>query len=243
MFLNSCSSPYITQHYGSFLCSSDTAIGILMEWCEAGSLDSLMRRIAKRGGRTGEKVLARISESMLKGLDYLHARRIIHRDIKPSNVLVTRQGEVKLCDFGVSGELVNSMAGTFTGTSFYMAVNWVCVPGLAILRLFIALSPARAYPRPILLDQVGRLVARPDAARNRAQPLPLSARGRRAARGSDRAAQLHSDPAGAAHGVRARGGRRVERGRAGLFGEVVRLVGSTGEEGVVRADADVVDAA
>lgn len=121
LFLNSCASPQIIQHYGSFLTSSDSCIGILMEYCEAGSLDSLIRQISRRGGRTGEKVLARISESMLKGLDYLHGRKIIHRDIKPSNVLVTRNGEVKLCDFGVSGELVNSMAGTFTGTSFYMA--------------------------------------------------------------------------------------------------------------------------
>jgi mitogen-activated protein kinase kinase len=60
---------------------------------------------------------------VLKGLDYLHERRIIHRDIKPSNIVLTKQGVVKLCDFGVSGELVDSIAGTFTGTSFYMAVS------------------------------------------------------------------------------------------------------------------------
>ena len=45
----------------------------------------------------------------------------MHRDIKPSNVLVHSRGNIKLCDFGVSGELVNSVADTFVGTSTYMA--------------------------------------------------------------------------------------------------------------------------
>jgi len=45
----------------------------------------------------------------------------MHRDIKPSNILVNSKGQIKLCDFGVSGELVNSVADTFVGTSTYMA--------------------------------------------------------------------------------------------------------------------------
>lgn len=45
----------------------------------------------------------------------------MHRDIKPSNVLISSRGCIKLCDFGVSGELVNSIADTFVGTSTYMA--------------------------------------------------------------------------------------------------------------------------
>lgn len=59
----------------------------------------------------------------MQGLAYLHTKRTIHRDIKPSNILLSRDGVVKLCDFGVSGELVQSWADTFTGTSFYMAVS------------------------------------------------------------------------------------------------------------------------
>jgi mitogen-activated protein kinase kinase len=57
----------------------------------------------------------------LQGLAYLHTKKLIHRDIKPSNILLSREGVVKLCDFGVSGELIGSVAGTFTGTSLYMA--------------------------------------------------------------------------------------------------------------------------
>jgi mitogen-activated protein kinase kinase len=125
--LNLCDSPYIVQHFGSFLADRDTQIGILMEYCEAGSLDNLLGKMKKKDMRCSEHVLGRIASSVLKGLDYLHQRRIIHRDIKPSNIVVTRDGVIKLCDFGVSGELIDSMAGTFTGTSYYMAVSYTFV--------------------------------------------------------------------------------------------------------------------
>jgi mitogen-activated protein kinase kinase len=122
-FNRSCHSDHIVRYYGAFLEDEDTSIAICMEYCEAGSLAAIYKRVKSRGGRTGEKILGKISECVLKGLGYLHERKIIHRDIKPSNILVTRQGQIKLCDFGVSGELINSMAGTFTGTSYYMAVS------------------------------------------------------------------------------------------------------------------------
>ncbi|ODQ50853.1 Pkinase-domain-containing protein [Saitoella complicata NRRL Y-17804] len=120
-FNRSCSSPHIVQYYGAFLADPHSNLSICMEFCEGGSLDAIYKRVKARGGRTGEKVLGKIADGVLNGLGYLHDRRIIHRDIKPSNILLTRAGQVKLCDFGVSGELVNSLAGTFTGTSYYMA--------------------------------------------------------------------------------------------------------------------------
>jgi len=119
----SCQSEFIVEYYGAFFEPQKACITICMEFCEAGSMDAIYKRVKARGGRIGEKVLAKLAESMIKGLEYLHERRIIHRDVKPSNMLVTRGGQMKLCDFGVSGELINSVAGTFTGTSLYMAVR------------------------------------------------------------------------------------------------------------------------
>jgi mitogen-activated protein kinase kinase len=93
-----------------------------MEFCEGGSLDAVYREVKKLGGRTGEKVLGKVAEGVLNGLTYLHSHRIIHRDIKPSNILLCRNGQVKLCDFGVSGEFgTKGDANTFIGTSYYMA--------------------------------------------------------------------------------------------------------------------------
>ena len=93
-----------------------------MEFCEGGSLDSIYREVKKLGGRTGEKVLGKVAEGVLNGLTYLHSKKIIHRDIKPSNILLCRDGQVKLCDFGVSGEFgTKGDANTFIGTSYYMA--------------------------------------------------------------------------------------------------------------------------
>ena len=48
----------------------------------------------------------------------------MHRDIKPSNILVNGRGEIKLCDFGISGRLVDSKAKTKTaGCTAYLAVS------------------------------------------------------------------------------------------------------------------------
>ncbi|KAL6944964.1 hypothetical protein ACO0QE_002406 [Hanseniaspora vineae] len=113
------SSPHIVTMYGMFYDSS--FIYIAMEYMGGKSLDAIYKQLLSKGGRVSEKVLGKIAESGLRGLYYLHERKIIHRDIKPSNILMNMKGEIKLCDFGVSGDTVNSVATTFTGTSFYMA--------------------------------------------------------------------------------------------------------------------------
>ncbi|KAF2875578.1 MAP kinase [Massariosphaeria phaeospora] len=121
-FNQKVASDHICAYYGAFMDDSTGTISIAMEFCEGGSLDSVYREVKNLGGRTGEKVLGKVAEGVLNGLTYLHSHRIIHRDIKPSNILLCRNGQVKLCDFGVSGEFgTKGDANTFIGTSYYMA--------------------------------------------------------------------------------------------------------------------------
>ena len=113
---------YICRYYGAFISHTTSTISIAMEFCEGGSLDSVYREVKRLGGRTGEKVLGKVGEAVLRGLTYLHEHRIIHRDIKPSNILFRKDGRATLCDFGVSGETgTGGDANTFIGTSYYMA--------------------------------------------------------------------------------------------------------------------------
>ncbi|KAF8685432.1 Serine/Threonine protein kinase, catalytic domain, partial [Rhizoctonia solani] len=114
--MHDCHSEHIISFYGAFV--SDPHIHICMEYMDKGSLDG----IYKKHGAIDIQVVGKIAIAVLEGLTYLYdVHRIIHRDIKPSNILFNSKGEIKICDFGVSGELINSIADTFVGTSTYMS--------------------------------------------------------------------------------------------------------------------------
>lgn len=61
----------------------------------------------------------------------------MHRDVKPSNILVNSAGEIKICDFGVSGQLIDSMANSFVGTRSYMSVGIIIIIVLHIIMCII----------------------------------------------------------------------------------------------------------
>ena len=83
---------------------------------------------------------------------------LCHIDVKPSNILVNSRGEIKLCDFGVSGQLIDSMANSFVGTRSYMSVSQLCTPAPPPLFLW----PYPHFPSP-LFSHCSRSLAPPSA--------------------------------------------------------------------------------
>jgi serine/threonine-protein kinase CLA4 len=91
---------------------------VVMEYMEGGALTDLID-----AGEIPEAQIAYISKEVVKGLNHLHSKNIIHRDIKSDNVLLGRNGEVKLTDFGFCAKLANENAkrATMVGTPYWMA--------------------------------------------------------------------------------------------------------------------------
>ncbi|KAI9295050.1 hypothetical protein K502DRAFT_349422 [Neoconidiobolus thromboides FSU 785] len=103
----------IVKYFG--LLKTDTHLNIIIEYCENGSLQS----IYKRFGKFPENLTALYIAQVLEGLLYLHDQGVIHRDIKGANILSTKEGLVKLADFGVS--TIANDDNAVVGSPYWMA--------------------------------------------------------------------------------------------------------------------------
>ncbi|KAJ5073982.1 ankyrin repeat-containing protein [Anaeramoeba ignava] len=114
--LSKLSHPNIVQFIGS--CTTEPNMALVMEYCSGGSLYSYLH---SETPISDEKKLA-FSLDITKGVMYLHANNIIHRDLKSPNILLDKNENAKITDFGLSKTIdsTRNQLNTFVGT-----VNWM----------------------------------------------------------------------------------------------------------------------
>ena len=119
-------------------------------YCENGSLHS----ICKNFGKFPENLVGIYLTQVLHGLLYLHDQGVIHRDIKGANILTTKDGLVKLADFGVATRTTGLSDSSVVGTPYWMAPEVIELAGAStasdiwfvhdfLIRLDIVLTPIK----------------------------------------------------------------------------------------------------
>ncbi|CAH1389425.1 unnamed protein product [Nezara viridula] len=119
------SHPNLPDFYGVYKHSEGNKnyVWFVMELCEGGPVIDLIRALHRQAKKMNELHIAFILKETIKAIQKLHENHVIHRDIKGSNILLTKNGEVKLVDFGISKELSSTLGRCLTsiGSPSWMA--------------------------------------------------------------------------------------------------------------------------
>ncbi|KAL1803617.1 hypothetical protein ACET3Z_032264 [Daucus carota] len=118
----------IVKYLGSSKTKSH--LHIILEYVENGSLANIIK--PTKFGPFPESLVAVYIAQVLEGLVYLHEQGVIHRDIKGANILLTKEGLVKLADFGVATKLTEADINTHSvvGTPYWMAPEVIEMSGV-----------------------------------------------------------------------------------------------------------------
>uniref|UniRef100_A0A7N0UJB9 non-specific serine/threonine protein kinase n=1 Tax=Kalanchoe fedtschenkoi TaxID=63787 RepID=A0A7N0UJB9_KALFE len=118
----------IVKYLGSLKTKSH--LHIILEFVENGSLADIIK--PNKFGPFPESLVAVYISQVLEGLVYLHEQGVIHRDIKGANILTTKEGLVKLADFGVATKLTEADVNTHSvvGTPYWMAPEVIEMSGV-----------------------------------------------------------------------------------------------------------------
>uniref|UniRef100_A0A7S0ZJV7 non-specific serine/threonine protein kinase n=1 Tax=Timspurckia oligopyrenoides TaxID=708627 RepID=A0A7S0ZJV7_9RHOD len=121
--------PNVVNYYTSFM--NGAQLWIVMEFMNSGSVRDLLDLIEKKSSNSSKQIKTKLPEdalcellrSVLRGLHYIHTQRKLHRDIKAANLMLNSNAELKLADFGVAGQLSNTMRArnTQVGSPYWMA--------------------------------------------------------------------------------------------------------------------------
>ncbi|BGO96869.1 putative Cell division control protein 15 (putative) [Rhodotorula toruloides] len=119
--LRSLTHPAVVKYEG--LVRTEHYLNIILEFAEGGSLEKTI----KQYGQLPESLVAAYVLKMLEGLAYLHGEGVVHCDLKAANVLSTKNGNIKLSDFGVSLNLnaIKTTRGLAAANEVNGTPNWM----------------------------------------------------------------------------------------------------------------------
>jgi NIMA (never in mitosis gene a)-related kinase len=116
-------NPYIVSYFESFV--EDDHLHIILEYVSGGDLQDYLNERKKIKQSCDEDFILKVFTQLTSALKYCSERNIIHRDIKPNNILLTKDGDIKITDFGVSKifntNTTNKQATSIAGTIGYQS--------------------------------------------------------------------------------------------------------------------------
>lgn len=89
---------------------------LTLEHCPGGTLDMLLGQGSQLEFQTAVRLILEVA----RGLEFAHKNQVLHRDVKPANVMLTKDLQAKLADFG-TGLFMTERTADRVGTAFYMA--------------------------------------------------------------------------------------------------------------------------
>ncbi|KAL0591626.1 hypothetical protein ABG067_001227 [Albugo candida] len=105
---------------------TQASLFIILEYMENGSLAQFIKKF----GNLSETLVAMYITQVLRGLAYLHEQGVLHRDVKGANILTTKDGLVKLADFGVAVKLNETQkSNSVVGSPYWMAPEVIEMSG------------------------------------------------------------------------------------------------------------------
>ena len=160
-------------------------IFIAMELLEGKALSDLVKE-----RRFGIDEIVRIGGQVAGALDYAHGRGIVHRDIKPANIMLGKDDQVKITDFGIAhiedvSSTLQTQAGVIMGTPVYMSPEQVLGKppdgrsdlyslGVILYELAAGKRPFAGPNMTVIFNQVTRETPPPPISVNPSMPRALS---------------------------------------------------------------------
>eukprot|EP00940_MAST-03C_sp_MAST-3C-sp2_P002715 g2715.t1 len=133
-FLRELRHPFIVKYYDRIIDRSKMKLFIVMESCDGGDLQNLIRKCKRQKVYLREEKIWKMFAQLVLALSACHfhqedgvVKPILHRDIKPGNIFLDKHQNIKIGDFGLAKELnsKSTFAYTNVGTPYYMSPELV----------------------------------------------------------------------------------------------------------------------